>query len=68
MAFVSRHQHVRIPRGESMEHQRNANILKAASAGILSRRGLLQRAGWTAAAAAFPSGLFAAEKIGRAHV
>src|SRR6202166_279955 len=46
-----------------MEHQRNANILKAASAGILSRRGLLQRAGWTAAAAAFPSGLFAAETV-----
>src|ERR1700688_4455701 len=46
-----------------MEHQRNANILKAASAGILSRRGLLQRAGWTAAAAAFPSGLFAAESV-----
>ena len=63
MAFVSRHQHVRIPRGESMEHQRNANLLKAASAGILSRRGLLQRAGWTVAAAALPSGLFAAESV-----
>ena len=46
-----------------MEHQRNAHILKAASAGILSRRGLLQRAGWTVAAAAFPGGLFAAESV-----
>ena len=63
MAFVSRHQHVRIPRGESMEHQRNANLLKAAGAGILSRRGLLQCAGWSVAAAALPSGLFAAETV-----
>jgi 2-methylcitrate dehydratase PrpD len=46
-----------------MGHQRNANILKAPGSGILSRRGLLQRAGWTAAAAALPSGLFAAESV-----
>jgi 2-methylcitrate dehydratase PrpD len=46
-----------------MSHQRNANFPKAASAGILSRRGLLQCAGWSAAAAALPSGLFAAESI-----
>src|SRR6202049_707979 len=46
-----------------MGHHRNANLLKAASAGILSRRGLLQRAGWTVAAAALPSGLFAAESV-----
>src|ERR1700687_3022575 len=63
MAFVSRRQHVRISRGERMGHQRNANILKAASAGILSRRGLLQCAGWSVAAAALPSGFFAAETV-----
>src|ERR1700692_399023 len=63
MAFVSRHQHVRISRGESMAHQRNANILKAVRAEILSRRGLLQCAGWSVAAAAIPSGLFAADSI-----
>src|SRR6202140_2439701 len=49
--------------GKRMGHQRNANILKAASAGILSRRGLLQCAGGSVAAAARPSGLFAAETV-----
>src|SRR5579872_227543 len=63
MAFVSRRQHVRISRGERMGHQRNDNILKAAGAGILSRRGLLQCAGWSVAAAALPKGLFAAESV-----
>ena len=46
-----------------MGHRRKANILKATSEGALSRRGLLQRAGWTVAAAALPSGLFAAESV-----
>ena len=36
----------------------------AGNSGIsLSRRSLLQRAGWTAAAVAFPSGVFAADSI-----
>src|SRR5271167_1577298 len=63
MAFVSRRQRVRISRGERMENHRNAKIVKANIGGGFSRRGLLQRAGWTAAAAAFPSGLFAADTV-----
>ncbi len=47
--------------GKSMGHHRNANIPPASSGGGLSRRNLLQRAGWTVAAAAFPSGAFAAD-------
>jgi 2-methylcitrate dehydratase PrpD len=46
-----------------MENHRNAKIVKANIGGSLSRRGLLQRAGWTAAAAAFPGGLFAADTV-----
>jgi 2-methylcitrate dehydratase PrpD len=46
-----------------MENHRNAKIVKANIGGRLSRRGLLQRAGWTAAAAAFPGGLFAADTV-----
>src|ERR1700686_431675 len=46
-----------------MGHHRNANIPPASSGGSLSRRSLLQRAGWTVAAAAVPSGVFAADNI-----
>src|SRR5712664_1187209 len=46
-----------------MGHHRNANIPPANSGGSLSRRSLLQRAGWTVAAAAFPRGVFAAESV-----
>jgi 2-methylcitrate dehydratase PrpD len=46
-----------------MGHHRNTNIPPASSGGSLSRRNLLQRAGWTVAAAAFPSGVFAAESV-----
>ncbi len=47
-----------------MKHQRNAKISGFASSFSLSRRALLQRAGWTmAAAAALPSGLFAADSV-----
>src|SRR6202790_938095 len=46
-----------------MGHHRNANIPPASSGGSLSRRSLLQRAGWTVAAAALPSRVFGAESI-----
>src|SRR5467141_1496995 len=46
-----------------MGHHRNANIPPANSGGSLSRRSLLERAGWTVAAAAFPSGVFAADNV-----
>ena len=46
-----------------MRNHRNGNIAKTKAGAGLSRRSLLQRAGWTAAAAAFPSGLFAAETV-----
>src|ERR1700674_5378807 len=46
-----------------MGHHRNANIPPASSGGSLSRRGLMQRAGWSVAAAAFPSGVLAAESV-----
>ncbi len=46
-----------------MRHLRNANIPSANSGGGLTRRSLLQRAGWTVAAAAFPARVFAAESI-----
>ena len=49
--------------GQRMGKQRNDNILKAARAGILSRRGLLRCAGLSAAAAALPRGLFAADSV-----
>src|SRR6202158_5678229 len=49
--------------GKSMRHHRNANNPQAKSGGGLSRRSLLQRAGWTVAAAAIPSGVFAAETV-----
>src|SRR5579863_5395812 len=49
--------------GKSMGHKRNANVPPASGGGSLSRRGLLQRAGWTFAAAAIPSRVFAAESI-----
>ena len=58
MASASRRQHVRISLGETYGTlNETTDILKAASAGILSRRGLLQCAGWSAAAAALPSGI-----------
>src|SRR5258705_3308473 len=44
-----------------MGRHRNVNISPANSGRGLTRRNLLQRAGWTVAAAAFPSGVFAAE-------
>jgi 2-methylcitrate dehydratase PrpD len=44
-----------------MGRYRNANIRPANRGTGLSRRSLLQRAGWTVAAAALPSGVFAAE-------
>jgi 2-methylcitrate dehydratase PrpD len=46
-----------------MRHHQNAILPAANSSGGLSRRSLLQRAGWTVAAAAFPSGVFAAESV-----
>ncbi len=46
-----------------MGHHRNSNILPAGNGGSLSRRNLLQRAGWTVAAAAIPSGVFAADSV-----
>jgi len=46
-----------------MGHRRNSNTSRAHDSGNLSRRTLLQRAGWTVAAAAFPSGVFAAEGV-----
>jgi len=46
-----------------MRVRRNVNIPLAHNNSGLSRRSLLQRAGWTAAAAAFPAGLFAADKV-----
>ena len=46
-----------------MGQHRDANIPAAAGKTGLNRRSLLQRAGWTVAATAFPSGLFAAESI-----
>src|ERR1700686_4301051 len=49
--------------GKSMRHHRNANILPSNSGASLSRRSLLQRAGWTVAATAFPSGVFAADSV-----
>jgi 2-methylcitrate dehydratase PrpD len=44
-----------------MKPPRNANPQQAKNAGSLSRRDLLQRAGWTVAAAALPAGVFAAD-------
>jgi 2-methylcitrate dehydratase PrpD len=46
-----------------MRNRRNKNISGVGKLGNLSRRSLLQRAGWTVAAAAIPSGVFAAEGI-----
>src|ERR1700722_14642496 len=46
-----------------MRNYRNANHSPAKMSGGLSRRSLLQRAGWTVAAAAIPSGVFAAESV-----
>jgi 2-methylcitrate dehydratase PrpD len=46
-----------------MRHHRNSNILPKRTSGELSRRNLLQYAGWTVAAAAFPSGVFAAADV-----
>jgi 2-methylcitrate dehydratase PrpD len=48
-----------------MGHRRNADISPAMGSAGLSRRSLLQRAGWTVAAAAFPfsRGVFAADSI-----
>ncbi len=46
-----------------MRNRRNRNVPPANDGKNLSRRSLLQRAGWTVAAAAIPSGLFAAESI-----
>jgi len=46
-----------------MGNDRDANIPPAIAGQGLGRRSLLQRAGWTVAAAAFPSGLFAAESV-----
>ena len=45
-----------------MAHRRNANIPPVNNSG-LSRRDLLQRAGWTVAAAALPKAVFAADNI-----
>src|ERR1700730_15760585 len=51
-------------RGEKcMGHHRNTNDPRASTGGGLSRRSLLQSAGWTVAATAFPSGVFAAESV-----
>src|ERR1700681_2806946 len=49
--------------GKTMGHHRNANIPPASSGGSLSRRSLLQRAGWTVAAAALPRRVFAADNV-----
>jgi 2-methylcitrate dehydratase PrpD len=46
-----------------MGYRRNANLPQAKNDANLSRRTLLQRAGWTVAATAFPGGLFAAESV-----
>lgn len=46
-----------------MRQRKNATKTPAKTGVGLSRRSLLQRAGWTAAAVAFPSGVFAAESI-----
>src|SRR6202790_1376840 len=46
-----------------MKSHRNANNSAPATGVGLSRRVLLQRAGWTVAAAAIPSGVFAADSI-----
>lgn len=46
-----------------MAHLRNANSSPAKNRGGLTRRGLLQGAGWAVAAAALPHRLFAAESI-----
>src|SRR3984957_14317458 len=44
-----------------MGRNRNSRISRASSNGSLTRRSLLQRAGWGVAAVAIPRGLFAAE-------
>ena len=44
-----------------MKSLRNANKRQTTKSGNLSRRDLLQRAGWTVAAAAIPAGVFAAD-------
>jgi 2-methylcitrate dehydratase PrpD len=46
-----------------MVHRRNDNLPQAKNGASLSRRTLLQRAGWTVAATALPGGLFAAESV-----
>ncbi len=46
-----------------MGHRRNANIPAGNSGASLSRRSLLQRAGWTVAVVAFPSGVFAVDNL-----
>ena len=46
-----------------MRHHKNASMTPAKTDGSLTRRSLLQRAGWTAAAVAFPSGVFAADSV-----
>ena len=46
-----------------MGHRRSANFPRADNNGNLSRRSLLECAGWSFAAAAIPSGVFAAESI-----
>ena len=46
-----------------MGHRRNAMNSQKNNGASLSRRNLLQRAGWTVAAAALPSGMFAAESV-----
>ncbi len=46
-----------------MRHHKNASMTPAKAGVSLTRRSLLQRAGWTAAAVAFPSGVFAADSV-----
>ena len=46
-----------------MGHRRNSSNSRANNSGSLSRRTVLQCAGWTVAAAAIPSGMFAAESV-----
>ncbi len=46
-----------------MRLRQNLNNPTRTGAGNLSRRGLLQRAGWTVAAAAIPGSVFAAESV-----
>jgi 2-methylcitrate dehydratase PrpD len=46
-----------------MGHHRNDNHPPAGIGGNMSRRSLLRRAGWTVAATAFPTGIFAAESV-----